>query len=170
MSLKDDLKKVYLDNSTIEPWFEGIMTNNIKLLTSGFINFLIEHKEILKFISTFTVAELIEKLLFKTNNIKQYMKKKSKIEDFVETFRCTIPNLKILEDETSRTGEKGLFICAEDLLAFTTKIGSTKDAIHICIAKHEGLYFVTKDDDAGRVQSIYEKTIGMKGFMRALSK
>ena len=167
MTLKDDMKRVYLDNSVIEPWFEGIMTGNKQLQTSKFIDFLILHTEIEKFISTFTIAELIEKLLFKTNNIKSYMKEKSKIEDFVEAFRQTIPNLKILEDEVSQNGQKGLFICAEDLLAFTTKIGSSKDSVHVCIAKHEDLYFVTKDDKIGRVKELYPKTIGMIGFAKA---
>ena len=124
MTLKDDLKIVYLDNSVIEPWFEGLMTDKKELLTSKFIEFLLKRKDIIKY----------------------------------------IPNLKILEDEISKNGQKGLFISAEDLLAFTTKIGSVKDAIHVCLAKHENCYFVTKDDKVGKVQLFYPKTIGM-GFV-----
>ncbi|GEM_PF-4580887 len=106
---KKDLMRVYLDNSTIEPWFESIMAQRPE--TSGFIQFLIDHQEIEKFISSFTVAELVEKLMFHTDRIRPFMKKLELIEAFVKTFQQTIPNLTIIEEERSSNGQRGLFIC-----------------------------------------------------------
>ncbi|GEM_PF-3237839 len=58
-------------------------------------------------------------------------------------------------------------ISVPEVIQFTAKIGDVRDAVHVCIAKHEDLYLVTKDDGIGKVQEIYPKTIGMIGFMKA---
>ncbi|MBI4170847.1 MAG: hypothetical protein HY514_04075 [Candidatus Aenigmarchaeota archaeon] len=167
MPSKKDLMRVYLDNSTIEPWFEAILIEGKHMKTPGFIQFLIVHKEIEKFISSFTVAELVEKLMFHTEKVRPFMKKLELIEGFVNTFQQTIPNLTIIEEEQAPNGQRGLFISVPELIQFTAKIGDIKDAIHVCIAKHEDLYLVTKDDNIGRVQDIYQRTVGMVGFMKA---
>ncbi len=164
---KKDLLKVYLDTSVILPWFENIMAN--KKETPMIIQFLIEHSEIEKYISAFTIAELVENLMFKSNKIRDYMKKSQYIIDFIETFRHTIPNLKIIELEESKNGKKGLLISVPELIEFTSIIGSVKDSIHVCIAMHEDIYIVTKDDKVGKVQTLYPKIIGMIGFAKSFS-
>ncbi len=164
---KKDLMKVYLDTSVILPWFQNIMTENNE--TPMIIRFLVEHPEIEKYISSFTVAELVEKLMFKTDKIRDHMKKLEIITSFIDVFQRTIPNLYIIELEESKNGERGILIPIPELIEYISVIGNVKDAIHVCIAKHEDIYIVTKDDEIGRIQSLYPKTVGMKGFAKAFS-
>lgn len=105
--------------------------------------------------------------MFRTGRIKDYMKRAEYVSAFVETFRHTIPNLNIIELEESKNGERGLLIPVPELLEYTALIGDVSDAIHVCIAKHEDIYLVTKDNDVGRVQEAYPKTVGMVGFAKA---
>lgn len=90
----------------------------------------------------------MEELLFRTSKVKLHMRK-----------------LQLVEE--SKNGEKGLLIPVPELLEYTALIGYVKDAIHVCVAKHEDIYIVTKDDKVGKVQQVYPKTIGMKGFAKA---
>ncbi len=165
MASKDDLKRVYLDTSVILPFFENLMKN--KTETTGFIEFLIRHPEIEKWISSFTIAELVEHLFYKTPEVKQFMKNLKNIEAFVKTFQQMVPNLNIILLEESKKGNKGLIIAVPQLINYTSLIGNVQDAVHVCIAMHEDLWIVTKDDKIGKVKELYPKTIGMVGFMKA---
>lgn len=173
MTTKDDLKHVYLDTSVILPWFQNMLQNKKDskghIEAPKIIQFLVDHPEIEKYISYFTIAEIVEELLFKTDKIKDYMKRLEHVKAFVEVFQLTIPNLSIIEQEESKNGESGILIPAPELLEYTAKIGDVKDAIHVCIAKHEDIYMVTKDDKVGKAQSVYPKIIGMIGFAKAFA-
>lgn len=173
MPSRQDLMKVYLDTSVILPWFQNIITNKKdnkgQLETPKIIQFLIDHPEIEKYISAFTVAELVKELMFKTDKVKPHMKRLEYVQSFVETFQLIIPNLNIIELEESKNGDKGILVAVPDLIKYTSLIGDVSDAIHVCIAKHEDIYIVTKDDRVGNVQSVYPKTIGMIGFAKAFS-
>ena len=165
MTNRKDLMKVYLDTNVILPWFENIMSG--KNETPNVILFLVDHPEIEKYISSFTIAELVEHLMFKTDRIKGFMRKLDIITSFVEAFQNTIPNLSIIELEESKNGDFGILVPIPELIEYTSVIGSVSDSIQVCIAKHEDIYIVTKDDDIGKVQSLYPKTVGMIGFAKA---
>ena len=171
MASKKDLLRVYLDTCVVEPWFKNMIQSKKddknQTETPEIIQFLIAHPEIEKYISYFTIAELVEILMFKTDKVRDHMKRLEIIGAFVEAFQRTIPNLRIIVLEESKNGEKGLLIPIPELLKYTALIGEVKDAIHVCIAKHEDIFIVTKDDKIGKVQSVYPKTVGMKGFAKA---
>lgn len=171
MPFKQDLMRVYLDTCVILPWFQNIIIgkkdNKGQIETPRIIQFLIDHSEIEKYVSAFTVAELVKELMFKTDRVKPHMKRLEYVQSFIETFQLTIPNLNIIELEESKNGDKGILIPVPDLIKYTSLIGDVPDAIHVCIAKHEDIYMVTKDDKVGRVQSVYPKIIGMIGFAKA---
>jgi len=173
MPSKQDLMRVYLDTCVILPWFQNIITNKKdskgKIEVPKIIQFLVEHPEIEKYISAFTVAELVKELMFKTDKVKPHMKRLEYVQGFIETFQLTIPNMNIIELEESKNGEKGILIPVPDLIKYTSLIGDVPDAIHVCIAKHEDIYMVTKDDKVGKVQSVYSKTVGMIGFAKAFA-
>ena len=55
MAIKEDFKRIYLDTCTILPWFENLMQDKPKLETPGFIQFLVDHPEIEKWISSYSM-------------------------------------------------------------------------------------------------------------------
>ena len=171
MPSKKDLERVYLDTSVVLPWFQNLMrgTKDSRgtIETPEIIEFLIARPEIAKYISYFTIAEIVKELMFKTDKVRSHLKRLEIVQSFVLTFQGTIPNLSIIELEESKNGEKGILIPIPELLQYTALIGDTSDAIHVCIAKHEDIYLVTKDDKVGKVKILYPKTIGMKDFAKA---
>lgn len=151
---KDDIKQIYIDTSLLHEWFARLMRKERIELYPEIILFLRKHDEIKKFISIFTIAELVESLLFHEKRIREHMKKLELIEYFVNLLMETT-GIKIIELE-KKGGHKGIFI-SPNIIKYTAVCGSVKDAIHLCVAEHEDLWLVTHDDKFGKLKPLYAK-------------
>lgn len=156
MPKKDDIKQIYIDTSLLLEWFSRLMRGESSRDEPRIIKFLREQKEIKKFISIFTIAELVEDLLFHEKRIRDYMKRKEVIESFANILMQTT-DIKIIEYER-QDEHAGIFI-SPDIVKYTAACGSVKDAIHVCIAEHEALWLVTHDDKFGRIKPSYENIL-----------
>src|SRR3989344_5988756 len=126
---KDEIRKIYIDTSLLHDWFARLMRNEKDPDTDS-IKFLRDRKDVDKFISIFTIAELVESLLFHEKGIRDYMKKLEVIESFSKLFMQTT-GVKVIEFE--KEGEhKGIFISPK-IVKYTSICESVKDAAHVCI-------------------------------------
>lgn len=151
---KDDIKQIYIDTSLLHEWFARLMRQEKTEKDPEIILFHREHNEIKKFISIFTIAELVESLLFHEKRIREHMKKLELIEHFANLLMETT-GIKIIEYE-KKNGHGGIFISPR-IIKCTGICGSVKDAIHVCIAEHEDLWLVTHDSKFGKLKPLYAK-------------
>ncbi len=151
---KDDIKQIYIDTSLLREWFARLMREEKTEKDPEIILFLREHTEIKKFISIFTIAELVESLLIHEKKIHRYMKNIQLISSFAQLLIETT-GIKIIELE-KKDEHKGIFI-SPNVIKYTGICGSVKDAIHVCIAEHEDLWLVTHDDKFGKLKPLYAK-------------
>ena len=163
MSTKDDINQIYIDTSLLHEWFARLMRGEKQYYEPKIIAFLRKHSEINKFISIFTIAELVESLLFREKGIHDHMKKLETINSFVQVFVETT-GIKIIEFE-KKDVHRGIFI-SPNIVKYTAECGEVKDAIHVCIAEHEDLALVTHDDKFGRIKPLYEKIVTDKHLMK----
>jgi len=154
MATKDEITQVYIDTSLLLEWFARLMREDKRDDEPRIIKFLREQREIKKFISIFTIAELVEDLLFHEKRIKYHMKKIELIESFAKSLMETTA-IRIIEMEKDDE-HKGIFI-SPNIVKYTAICGSIKDAIHVCIAEHEDLWLVTHDDKIGKLKPSYKK-------------
>lgn len=150
---KEDIKQIYIDTSLLQEWFARLMRNERKE-EPKILEFLRERKEITKFISIFTIAELVENLLFHEKRIRDFMKRTQVIESFAELLMQTT-GIKIIEFE-KEDEHTGIFV-SPNIVKYTGICGSVKDAIHVCIAEHEDLWLITHDDKIGKLKPLYTK-------------
>lgn len=162
MPSKNDVKQIYIDTSLLHGWFARLMRGE-KEGNTEIVKFLIDQKEIKKFISIFTIAELVESLLFHEKRIRDYMKKKEVIESFAEILIETT-GIRILELE-KRDEHKGIFISPK-IVEYTALCGSVKDAIHVVIAEHEDLWLITHDNKIGKIKPLYNRIITDKHLLK----
>ena len=154
MSTKDDINQIYIDTSLLHEWFAGVMRGEKIESDPEIIRFLRENKELKKFISIFTIAELVEDLLFHEKKIRGHMKKLEVIES-LSRLLIQITGIEIIELE-KRDEHKGIFI-SPNVVKYTSICGSVKDATHVCIAEHEDLWLVTHDNKIGKLKYLYKK-------------
>jgi predicted nucleic acid-binding protein len=133
-------KKVYLDTNLLYGWFQNQLSK--KRPESQIVRFLSEKcKDMEKFISVYTVAELLVNL---KKDFSDRGLSKEKIGYMFEILRDTI-DLKVI-DQTKMT---------KSVIDFADLCDDHNDAVHLEIAKNENLVFVTRDCDLGRVKSAY---------------
>ena len=144
--------KLYIDTSLIYEPIRRMLVNE-KPFETEFTDFLIGHPEIERTISIFTVAEIVENLLFREKRILEYKRNIDAILTLVKVIQNTY-SIDVIEYEI-KDGQKGFFVLS-DLIALTGKLGNIKDAIHVCIAKHENLMLVSHEDKFGVVKDIYK--------------
>src|SRR3989339_949283 len=134
-------KRVYLDTNIIYGFFKSIIKGENEV--PEIIKFLADRNDVEKFISTFTIAEIIENLLkeFSYRNLK-----KEYIISLVDALRLTI-NLQTIQESIEFSSE---------LIDYTYECRDAKDSLHVLIAKKNDLYFITRDNDIGRMNKLYE--------------
>ncbi len=151
MPSKDDVKQIYIDTSLLHEWIARLMRGE-KGEDTEIIKFLRDHEEITRFISIFTIAELVESLLFHEKRIRDYMKKRETVESLAQILMETT-GIRIVEYE-KRDEHVGIFISPK-IVDYVAKCGSIKDAVHVCIAEHEDLWLVTHDKKFGKLKPLY---------------
>ena len=162
MPSKNDVKQIYIDTSLLREWIARLMRGE-KEEDTQIIKFLREHEEIKKFISVFTIAELVENLLFKEKRIKDFMRKQEVVESFSQILMDTT-GIKIIEQERKEE-HVGIFISPK-IVDYVAKCGSIKDSIHVCIAEHEDLWLVTHDNNFGRLKPLYKNIMTDKALLK----
>lgn len=168
MLTKEYMKQVYIDTSVLEGWFIKLMKEedpeDIRI-----IKFLRNHEEIKAFISPFTVAEIIESLLSDNSRIRirPHMRNYENIKAFTKMLLETT-GLNVLKYET-KDGKPGFFM-SHRVADYTAICKSVKDTIHVCIAEHENLCFVTHDIKIPLLKSLYEKIITDTHLIKAFEK
>ena len=124
---KDEIRKIYIDTSLLHDWFARLMRNEKDPDTDS-IKFLRDRKDVDKFISIFTIAELVESLLFHEKGIRDYMKKLEVIESFSKLFMQTT-GVKVIEFE--KEGEhKGIFISPKPLGSPADEVTILENAVN----------------------------------------
>lgn len=165
MVSRDDIKQVYVDTNLVYEWFSRLMRSE-KREEPKIIKFFCEHKEIKKFVSIFTVAELIEKLLFKQDGIKEHMKNKEMVLSFLRSL-MQMTGIQIIGFKEE---DEGSIFVSSKIIEYTVICRSMKDAIHVSIAKQENLWFLTHDDEIGKLKPAYEKIITDTHLFRVFGK
>ena len=160
---KEDIVQIYIDTSLLNEWFARLMRGEKPEKDPEIIRFLGAYKDIEKFISIFTIAELVESLLFHEKRIRDHMKKMEIIESFAKLLMETT-GLKIIELE-KKDEHKGVFISPQ-VVKYTSICGSVKDAIHVCIAQYEDLWLITHDNKFGRLKPLYEKILTDRNLLK----
>ncbi len=145
-------KRIYLDTNLIYGWFKNQL-NPKKHPKPEFIEFLCGRcKGVEKFISIYSIAELLV-------NLKKDFQDRGLSEDKISPF------FEILKDHI------GLKIIIEakltnSIVTFADLCNDHNDAVHIEIAKNENLTFVTRDEDIGKVGKVYKPVMCMSKFMK----
>ncbi len=143
--------KIYLDTNLLYGWFKNKLGK--KKSETGILTFLSEKcKDIEKFISAYSVAELLVKLKdeFQDREISE-----NKIAYLFEILRGTIGLKIIYESKLTETVIKFADIC-----------GDHNDAIHIEIAKNQNLTLVTKDEALGKAEKLYPNIMSIGKLMK----
>ncbi|MDO8538051.1 MAG: hypothetical protein Q7S21_04155 [archaeon] len=151
-----EIKRIYLDNSLLVGWFLPYLRETKNPNVPQIIDFLSNHKEIEVFVSHFSIAELMEDLLFKEPRIRQHMRKPDIILHYFETLTDII-NLKIIT-HIGKNGIEGNFV-SKEIIDFTILCKQPKDSIHVAIAKYQDLIFVTHDTKATILSKLYNNIL-----------
>lgn len=151
--MPDKMEKVYLDTNLIIGFFKNIIRKKKKTGEDPeIIKFLAIHDEIKKFISIFSIAEIIESL---EEEFPSHALTQDYILDLIETLRNTI-ELEIIEDVK----------VSKNIINYTYLCRDVKDAIHIDICQASELWFITRDEDCGKVSKIYNKIMSERKFRK----
>ncbi len=158
-------QEIYLDTSLLVGWFKHILERRKKTEEPQIIEFLNNRPEIKKYISSISIAEIIEVL--KSKEFKNYKLENQYILDLIETLRNTL-NLIVIEEfeEKGKKQLKNIFLDSQNIVDLTFLGGEVIDAIHIDISKSNNLYFITRDEGIGKTKEIYPKIMGLKHFMK----
>ena len=146
------IDKIYLDTNLIIGFFKNIIKKKKYKEDPKFIRFLSDKNEIQKFISIFTVAEVIQVL---RKEFGSHDLSKRYILDLIDTLRGTV-GLNIIENVE----------LTSDIIHYTYLCDDLKDAVHVSIAQINDIWFVTRDDDAGKTKELYNKVISERKFIK----
>ena len=157
--------EIYLDTSLLIGWFKHILEKRKKTGEPEIIEFLNDKPEIKRYISSITIAEIIEVL--KSKDFKNYKLEKSYILDLIVNLRNTL-NLIIIEEfeEKGRKQLKNIILDSRNIVDFTFLGGEVIDAIHTEIARSNNIYFITRDENIGKTKELYPKIMGLKHFIK----
>lgn len=147
--------KIYLDNNLLIRWFLHKLHPKKHKDEPQAIKFLIKHKEIEKFISLISVAELVRTLKY-GKEFQEFGLKLSYIRDLIIELQNAI-GLNIISKEIINGVEINGVIVSENIINFTDKHHDLIDCIHVDLARSHDLLFVTHDRELGRIKEHYEK-------------
>ena len=143
----------YLDTNLLIGWVRHILSKK-KPLEPKFIVFLKQHPEIKTWISTITIAEIVEFLQkdFGKHNLT-FVQMKKVIEKMQKIIGFRIINAYVTDEGMEEI--KDIVLNARNLVLLTYEGRDVKDAIHVEIARQNRLWFITRDIDVGRMKRIY---------------
>jgi len=169
--LKRSGRKRYLTlrkSNLLIGWFRYILEKRKKTGEPKILEFLNNNPEIKRYISSISIAEIIEVL--RSKDFKSYRLEKPYILDLIDALRNSL-NLIIIEEfeEKGRKQLKNIILDSKNIVNFTFLCGEVVDAIHIEICRSNNLYFITRDEGIGRVKEEYPRIMGLKHLIKQFS-
>ncbi len=163
-------RRIYLDTNILVGWFKSQLSvgqTKSKLIdhlrrfgprNPDVIKFLINHRDIEKFISIFTIAEIVHVLKY-SDEFKGYDLELATIKWLMELLQEAVGFSVIKEVSLGGNSIKGVII-SPDIVDFVDKHSHIIDCIHIDIAKHNELTFVSNERDLGKMKDSWRNNDG----------
>jgi hypothetical protein len=148
-------EKIYIDNSVLIRWFLHKLHPKKHKTEPQIIRFLTEHKEIEKFISIVSVAELVHTIRY-GKDFQGFGLKLSYIRDLLMKLQ-NVTDLKIISKEKISGAEINGVVISENVINYVDKHRHLIDCIHVDLAKSHDLYFITHEKDMGILKEFYDK-------------
>jgi len=162
-----DLKKIYLDTSLLIGCFVWLAEKNYHkrpFPLSFFVHekekpyimaFLSEQKDVQKFISIASKAEIISVLKY-DEKFRKYNFSDAEIESLISLLQTIIGFNIIIDMKIGETIIKGNLI-TDLVIEYTKKCGHVLDCIHVDMARTNDLTFVTSENKLGKIKDLYER-------------
>jgi hypothetical protein len=156
--------RIYIDNSLLVRWFLHLLYPDRYADMPQIIKFLTEEKEMQKFISLISVAELIHTLKYGKDFAGKNLSMGA-IMAMIDDLQNIMGFKVILRDKVGETQLNGVIV-STDILEFLDKHNHIIDCIHVDIAKHHDLFFVTYEGKIGRMREFYDKIMTEKKLLK----
>ena len=153
MKMKPD--KIYIDNSLLVRWFLRRLNPKKYKIEPQIIRFLSEHKEINKFISILSVAELVHTLKY-GKDFQAYGLKLSYILDSLAELLKSM-EIEVISKENFGGMEINGIVISENIVRFVDRHKHLADCIHVDVARSHDMFFVTHERDMGVLKEFHEK-------------
>jgi predicted nucleic-acid-binding protein len=147
--------KIYIDNSVLIRWFLHKLFPKKHKTIPQIIRFLTEHKEIKKFISILSVAELVHTLKYGKDFQSFRLKLNYILDSLVELQKAM--DMEVITKENIREMEINGIIISENVVGFVDRHQHLLDCIHADLAKSHDLFFITHEKDMGVLKEFHEK-------------
>jgi len=147
--------KIYIDNSLLVRWFFNRLHPKKYKTEPQIIRFLTEHREIRKFISILSVAELVHTLKYGKEFQSFGLKLSYILDSLIELQKAM--NMEVISKENIGGMEINGVIVSENIVRFVDKHQHLVDCIHADLAKSHDLFFITHERDMGVLKEYYDK-------------
>ncbi len=147
--------KIYIDNNLLIRWFLHKLHKRKFKSEPQVIKFLIDHKEIEKFISLISVAELVHTLRY-GNDFQGFGLKLNYIRDLLAELQNALDLKIISEEKINGVNIEGVII-SKNIVNFVDKHHHIIDCMHIDLAKSHDLFFITHERELGVMKEFHEK-------------
>lgn len=154
--------KIYLDNMFLVQWALYKFFPRKHKRQPRIIEFLSHHKQIEKYISLVSIAELTRTLKYGDEFRKMKLDLK-RIIQLIEEMQ-NIAGLKILLKDTFNNAKLNGIVISYEIIKFIDK--HIIDCIHIDIAKSHELFFISNEKKIGRVKDIYKHVMTENKLMK----
>lgn len=148
-------EKIYIDNSLLVRWFLRRLHPKKFKTEPQIIRFLTEHKEIKKFISILSVAELVHTLKYSKDFQSFGLKLSYILDSLAELLKAM--DVEVISRENIGGMEIDGVIVSENVVKFVDMHQHLVDCIHVDLAKSHDLFFITHERDMGVLKEFYEK-------------
>lgn len=125
---------------------------------------LSEHKEIEKFISLFSIAELVHTLKY-GKSFRKFKINFKTIESLIEELQGIVGFDIILKDKIKGVKLNGIVVSG-DIIKFLDEHNHILDCIHVDVAKSHDLFFITYEKKIGRIKDLYKKIMTENKLMK----
>jgi hypothetical protein len=147
--------KIYIDNSVLIRWFLHKLFPKKHKNIPQIIRFLTEHKEIKKFISILSVAELVHTLKYGKDFQSFRLKLNYILDSLVELQKAM--DMEVITKENISGMEINGIIISENVVKFVDNHQHLLDCIHADLAKSHDLFFITHEKNMGVLKEFYDK-------------
>ena len=156
INLTDKPTRIYLDADLIrQSVLRAVAFKDYK--PTRMFSFLLEHPEIERNISLFTVSEIVVNILRDPQRIHAYEQNKKSILDALRVLQDMyfINVIEYDKDDKNKT-MKGFWV-GGDIVEISALLLSAKDAVHVCIAMRNDLMLVSNEPNFRKAADIYPK-------------
>ena len=146
--------KIYIDNNLLIRWFLHRFYPRKHKREPQIIRFLSEHKEIKKYISLISVAELVHTLKY-GKEFQNFKLDLNYIRVLIEELQ-NIVGFDIIQKQKVNGMEINGIVISGDVVKFVNVHEHLIDCMHIDIAKSHELFFITHEKKIGQLKKLYE--------------